>query len=75
MLSYRPESMHASGSEKRKRKQRVDDLIQSQGGAMDNFFKSNTSSSINPNDELAIVAVEEEEPTNGNSVSGQRRKC
>ena len=32
---------------------------------MDNFLKSNTSASTNPNDELAIVAVEEEEPANG----------
>ena len=32
---------------------------------MDKFLKSNTSASMNPNDELAIVAVEEEEPANG----------
>jgi hypothetical protein len=50
---------HASGSEKRKKKKRrIDDLIQSQRGAIDKFFKSNTSTSRNL-DEWAIIAVEE----------------
>ena len=56
---------HASGSEKRKKKRkRVDELVESQKGAIDKFFKSNTSSSKNLN-ELAIVVVEEQ--SNGNS--------
>lgn len=50
---------HASGSEKRKKKRRIEDLIQSQKGAINKFFKSNTSTSRNP-DEWAIVAVEEQ---------------
>ena len=37
----------------------IDDLIQSQRGAIDKFFKSNTSTSRNL-DERAIVAVEEQ---------------
>ncbi len=56
---------YPSGSEKRKRKKCADDFIETQRGAMDKFLKSNTSASMNPNDELAIVAVEEEEPANG----------
>jgi hypothetical protein len=57
---------YPSGSEKGKRKKRVDDLIDSQRGAIDKFFKSNTSASTNPNDVfvLAIVPVGTEEPTN-----------
>ena len=60
---------YPSGSEKRKRKKRVDDLIDSQRGAIDKFFKSNASASTNPNDAfaLAIVPVGTEEPTNENS--------
>uniref|UniRef100_A0A804Q8A5 Uncharacterized protein n=1 Tax=Zea mays TaxID=4577 RepID=A0A804Q8A5_MAIZE len=50
-----------SGSEKGKKRKRVDDFIESQRGAMDKFVKSNSSASMNPNNELAIV-VEEEEP-------------
>ncbi|BAF30067.1 Os12g0565800, partial [Oryza sativa Japonica Group] len=50
---------HASGSEKRKKKRRIEDLIQLQKGAINKFFKSNTSTSRNP-DEWAIVAVEEQ---------------
>ena len=50
---------YASGSEKRKKKKRVDELVESQKGAIDKFFKSNTSSLRNPN-ELAIVIVEEQ---------------
>ena len=55
---------YASGSEKRKKRKRVDKLVESQKGAIDKFFKSNTSSSKNLN-ELAIVVVEEQ--SNGNS--------
>ncbi|PWZ23497.1 Zinc finger MYM-type protein 1 [Zea mays] len=60
---------YLSGSEKRKRKKRVDDLIDSQRGAIDKFFKSNASASTNPNDVFAllIVLVGTEEPTNENS--------
>nr|TKW16837.1 hypothetical protein SEVIR_5G325500v2 [Setaria viridis] len=60
---------YESGNEKRKRKRRVDELIESQRGALDKFFKSNqrlgsnTGTSTNP-DELAIVVVDE--ATNGN---------
>ncbi|ONL98916.1 General transcription factor 2-related zinc finger protein [Zea mays] len=60
---------YPSGGEKRKRKKRVDDLIDSQRGAIDKFFKSNASASTNPNDTfaLAIVPVGIQEPTNENS--------
>ena len=47
-----------SGNDKRKRKRRVDALIESQRGSIDNFFKSNTSTIRNP-DEWAIVVVDE----------------
>lgn len=59
---------YPSGSEKRKRKKRVDDLIDLQRGAIDKFFKSNASASMNLNDvfALAIVPVGTEEPTNEN---------
>jgi hypothetical protein len=53
---------YPSGSEKRKRKKHADDFIETQRGAMDKFLKINPSVSMNPNNELAIVAVEEEEP-------------
>jgi len=43
---------------KEKKKRRIDDLIQSQRGAIDRVFKSNTSTSRNP-DEWAIIVVEE----------------
>ena len=54
---------YASGNDKRKKKKRIDDLIQSQRGALYKFLKSNTSTSRDP-DVLAIVAVEE--PANAN---------
>jgi hypothetical protein len=50
----------SDGNTKRKRAKQVASLIQSQRGDIHKFFKSNTGASINPNDELAIVAVEEE---------------
>ena len=64
-----------SGSAKRKRAKRVADLVQSQRGDILKFFKSNSSASKNP-DEWAIVAVEEEQPTqaNGNSESDQQEQ-
>jgi hypothetical protein len=49
-----------SGSEKREKRKPVDELMESQRGAMDRFFFSkNTSTPRNP-DELAIVVVEEQ---------------
>jgi 16S rRNA U516 pseudouridylate synthase RsuA-like enzyme len=48
---------YTSGSEKRKKRKRADELIESQRVAMDNFFQKNTSTSRNP-DESAIVVVE-----------------
>src|SRR6266508_2839476 len=47
---------YPSGSEKRKRKKQVDDLIESQRGSINKFLKKTTST---PSNELAIVAVEE----------------
>jgi hypothetical protein len=56
---------YASDSEKRKKRKKVDELIESQRGAMDRFFLKNTSTSNSRNpDELAIVAVEEQPNTN-----------
>ena len=52
-----------SDNDKRKRKRRVDALIESQRGSIDKFFKSSTSASTNA-DELVIVALDE--PTNEN---------
>jgi hypothetical protein len=49
---------HASKSEKRKKKRRIEGLIGSQRGSIDNFFKNNTSTTRNP-DEWAIVDVDE----------------
>jgi hypothetical protein len=53
---------YPSGSEKRKRKKHADDFIETQRGAMDKFLKINPSVLTNPNNELAIIAVEEDEP-------------
>ena len=50
---------YASGSEKRKRKKRADEFTESQRGAIDKKFKSNSGTSRNTN-ELAIVDVEEQ---------------
>jgi hypothetical protein len=54
-------------SEKRKRKKKIDDFVEIQRGALDKFLKINPSVLINSNNELqlAIVFVEEEEPTIG----------
>lgn len=52
---------YPSGSEKRKRKKQSDDFIETQRGAMNKFLKSAPPcTSTNPNNELAIVAVEED---------------
>jgi hypothetical protein len=61
LCAIMPWRKEPSGSEKGKKRKRVDDFIESQRGAMDKFVKSNSSASMNPNNELAIV-VEEEEP-------------
>jgi hypothetical protein len=56
---------HPSGSKKRKRKKEVEEFIESQGGAMDKFVRTNTRTSSNedqPN--LAIVVVAEQPNTN-----------
>jgi hypothetical protein len=50
---------HAFGSEKRKKKRRIEALKESQRGSIHKFFKSNTSTTRNP-DEWAIVVVEEQ---------------
>jgi hypothetical protein len=56
---------YASGSEKRKKRKKVDELIESQRGAIDIFFPKNTSTSNSRNiDELARVVVEEQTNTN-----------
>ncbi|CAN6312274.1 unnamed protein product, partial [Urochloa humidicola] len=49
---------YASGSEKRKKRARVDELIQSQRGSIYKFFKNNSNPSRDPN-ELAIVVWKE----------------
>ncbi|XP_058202748.1 uncharacterized protein LOC131317191 [Rhododendron vialii] len=50
------------GFEKRKRKQRVDELIQSQAGALDRFISSNKQKeSSNLNEEQEILVNEEQE--------------
>jgi hypothetical protein len=54
---------YPSGNDKRKKKKRIHDLVESQRGALHKFLKSNTSTSKDP-DALVIVAVEE--PTNAN---------
>jgi hypothetical protein len=50
---------HASGSEKRKKKRRIEALKESQRGSIHKFFKNNTNTTRNL-DEWAIVAVEEQ---------------
>jgi hypothetical protein len=54
---------YASESEKRKKRKRQDELIKSQKGAMNKFLSRNTTTSKNP-DDLAIVAVEEQDNSN-----------
>lgn len=50
---------YPSGSEKRKKKKRVDKFIETQRGALDNFFSSNPITSRNQN-KMAIVPMEEQ---------------
>ena len=49
---------YVSGSEKRKKKARIDEFIQSQRGSMHKFLKNNPNTSRDPN-ELAIVVWKE----------------
>jgi hypothetical protein len=49
------------GSEKRKRKKRTDDFIETYKGVLDKFFKNNPSASTYPNNELPVVVAMEEE--------------
>jgi hypothetical protein len=60
---------YPSGSEKRKRKKQSDEFIGTQRGALDNFLKTNNFAASS--NELAIVAMEEEEPAIGNSEEEQ----
>jgi hypothetical protein len=72
-----------SGHAKRKRAKELAALIQSQREDIHKFFRANTGASVNPNNELAIVAVEEEQPDNANfgsnigenNVSGSENVC
>ena len=50
---------YVSGSDKRKKRKRAQEFIESQKGSIDNFSKSDTSTSRN-SDELTIVVVEEQ---------------
>jgi hypothetical protein len=50
---------------RRKRKKQIDDFVETQRGALDRYVKINPCASMNPSNELAIVPVEEEEPTIG----------
>ena len=50
---------YPSGSEKRKKRKREDEFIASQKGALDKFVKVNSNPSRN-DEELAIIAVEEQ---------------
>ncbi|AQK80302.1 General transcription factor 2-related zinc finger protein, partial [Zea mays] len=54
---------YPSGSEKRKRKKRTDEFIETQRRAMDKFFSSNSTTSKNQN-EMAIVSIEEQPGNN-----------
>jgi hypothetical protein len=54
---------YPSGSEKRKRKKRADEFIETQRGAMDKFFPSNSRTSRNQN-EMVVVAIEEQPDNN-----------
>ena len=55
---------YPSGNDKRKKKKRIDDFVESQIGPLHKFLKSNTSTSRYP-DVLEIVAAVEE-PANAN---------
>ncbi|XP_066323956.1 uncharacterized protein [Miscanthus floridulus] len=62
-LSTMSSRKYPSGNDKRKKKKQIDDLVESQRGALHKFLKSNTSTSRDP-DALAIVVAEE--PANAN---------
>jgi len=51
----------ASGSEKRRKKKRQDELIESQKGAMDRFIQKKTPGPSRNTEELAIVIVEQQD--------------
>ena len=65
---------YPSGRAKRKIAKRIENLVQAQKGDIHKLFKRNTGVSINPNDELAIIAVEEEQLTNENSESNKHEE-
>lgn len=59
-----------SGHAKRKRAKEVDPLIRD----IHKFFRANIGVLVNPNNELAIVAVEEEQQANENFEFGQQEE-
>jgi len=54
---------YPSGSEKRKKRKQADVFIETQRGDLDKFFRTNSSTSRNPN-ELALVIIPMEERPN-----------
>jgi hypothetical protein len=54
---------HASGCQKRKKRKRINELIESQRGSIDKFFKSSRSTSADGG-EVMVDAVDEETNTN-----------
>ncbi|KAI4990866.1 hypothetical protein ZWY2020_039237 [Hordeum vulgare] len=69
---------YPSGSDKRKKKMAVKKLINSQHEGIRQFLKPSnigaSSTSPNPDDALAIVAIVEEQPTNENLDSDQQEE-
>ena len=49
-------------------------MVQTQKGDTHKLLKRDTGVSINPNYELAIIAVEEQQPTNANFESDQHEE-
>ena len=66
---------YPSGNEKRKKRKRANELIESQKGAIDKNFRTGTSTSTTRNsEELALVIVQEQPTENledDNNLSGQ----
>ena len=62
---------YPSGNDKRKKKKRIDNLVESQRGTLHKFLKSNTSPSRDL-DTLAIVVVEEPANALRSTVSQER---
>jgi hypothetical protein len=60
MVSCCQESIHQVARRGKEKKWTVD-FIETKKGALDKFFKNNLSASMNPNNELAMVIVMEEE--------------